>query len=149
MTQIDPQKEKILGIVVLNVKELMFVFRRIWQDFGPFPLIGCDSEGLAWHLNEKDPKIKSEQLTLSTAGFVITQSPENPISVASLVLTIEDEIEAKLNQLKESGFNSKNSFGIALSSCMRGYDGDDINHEHIEAKDEIQKKECRLFHEIF
>ena len=51
ITKIDPQKTKIKGIVVLNVKELMHVFRRIWQDFGPFPMIGCDSEGLSWNFS--------------------------------------------------------------------------------------------------
>ena len=51
MTGINPEKEKVLAIVVLNVRELMHIFRRIWQDFGPFPLIGCDSEGLVWHFN--------------------------------------------------------------------------------------------------
>ena len=40
-----------LAIVVLNVRELMHIFRRVWQDFGPFPLIGCDSEGLVWHFD--------------------------------------------------------------------------------------------------
>ena len=46
--------------MVLNVRELMHIFRRVWQDFGPFPLIGCDSECLAWHItgdnNLKAPK---------------------------------------------------------------------------------------------
>ena len=55
----------------------------------------------------------------------------------------------KLNQLKEVGFNPENSWGIALSSCMRGYDGDDnITQEHVAAKNAIQKKECKIFHEI-
>ena len=40
ITGVDPENTKIKGIVVFNVKELMHVFRRIWQDFGPFPLIG-------------------------------------------------------------------------------------------------------------
>ena len=40
ITGIDPENTKIKGIVVFNVKELMPIFRRIWQDFGPFPLIG-------------------------------------------------------------------------------------------------------------
>ena len=40
--------------MVLNVRELMHIFRRVWQDFGPFPLIGCDSECLAWHITGDD-----------------------------------------------------------------------------------------------
>ena len=41
-------------MMVLNVRELMHIFRRVWQDFGPFPLIGCDSECLAWHITGDD-----------------------------------------------------------------------------------------------
>jgi hypothetical protein len=35
-----------------------------------------------------------------------------------------------------------------LSSCIRGYDGDDISHEHIEQKNRIQDLECKIFKEI-
>ena len=35
-----------------------------------------------------------------------------------------------------------------LSSCMRGYDGDDISHAHIEQKNRIQDLECQVFREI-
>ena len=66
-----------LAIVVLNVRELMHIFRRIWQDFGPFPLIGCDSEGLVWHFNhEKNIEYKRHEL-ISTSGFVITADQGN------------------------------------------------------------------------
>ena len=55
------------------------------------------------------------------------------------MLGAQDNIELKLNQLKEVGFNPENSWGIALSSCMRGYDGDDnITQEHVATKNAIQ-----------
>ena len=55
----------------------MHIFRRIWQDFGPFPLIGCDSEGLVWHFNyEKNIQYKRDEL-ISTSGFVITADQGN------------------------------------------------------------------------
>ena len=77
MTGINPEQEKVLAIVVLNVRELMHIFRRIWQDFGPFPLIGCDSEGLVWHFNhEKNVQYKRHEL-ISTSGFVITADQGN------------------------------------------------------------------------
>ena len=77
MTGINPEQEKVLAIVVLNVRELMHIFRRIWQDFGPFPLIGCDSEGLVWHFNyEKNIQYKRHEL-ISTSGFVITADQGN------------------------------------------------------------------------
>jgi hypothetical protein len=44
--------------------------------------------------------------------------------------------------------SSKRSWGVMLSSCMRGYDGDDISHEHIEQKNRIQELECQIFKEI-
>ena len=52
VTGVDPELQKVIAVMVLNVRELMHIFRRIWQDFGPFPLIGCDSEGLVWHLSD-------------------------------------------------------------------------------------------------
>ena len=77
VTGINPEEEKVLAIVVLNVRELMHIFRRIWQDFGPFPLIGCDSEGLVWHFNyEKNIQYKRHEL-ISTSGFVITADQGN------------------------------------------------------------------------
>ena len=152
ITGVDPYKCKIVAMVVLNVKELMHIFRRIWQEFGPFPLIGCDSEGLSYIVNQRDPYVKREEITLCTSGFIITESNDITcdfrMEAASLVLSTGDIIEDKLKKLKEAGFKPENSWGIALSSCMRGYDGDDITNEHIEAKDKIQKKECGLFHEI-
>ncbi len=148
VTGVDPEVDKILALVCLNVRDLMHIFRRIWQDYGPFPIIGCDSEGLAWHLRDKDPKILQAELTMSTSGFVITENKDYPMSVASLVFSVQDDVESKLKQLKDAGSHSQNSWGIALSSCMRGYDGDDITNEHIEAKDAIQKRECQLFHDI-
>ena len=90
----------------------------------------------------------SFQLTSSTSGFVITEDKESPLNVASVVLNAQDKIETKLNQLKDIGFNPQNSWGVALSSSLRGYEGDDITPQHIEAKNVIQKKECKLFHEI-
>ena len=57
LTKVDPEKTKIKGIVVLNARESINIFRRIWQDFGPFPMIGCDSEGLTWNFTDGcDPK---------------------------------------------------------------------------------------------
>jgi hypothetical protein len=44
--------------------------------------------------------------------------------------------------------SGKRSWGVMLSSCMRGYDGDDISHEHIEQKNRIQDLECKIFKEI-
>ena len=44
--------------------------------------------------------------------------------------------------------SSSRSWGVMLSSCIRGYDGDDINQEHIEAKNRIQNLECQIFKEI-
>lgn len=148
VTGVNPEADKILAIVVFNVRELMHIFRRIWQDFGPFPMIGCDSEGLAWYLHEKDPKIIGNELALSTAGFIVLQDKDFKTSTASIVLSIGDKMEAKIDQLKQAGFNPSNSWGLALSTSMRGYDGDDITDEHIEAKDVIQRQECRLFHQI-
>ena len=52
VTGVGPELQKVIAVMVLNVRELMHIFRRIWQDFGPFPLIGCDSEGLVWHLSD-------------------------------------------------------------------------------------------------
>ena len=148
MTGIDPEVQKIEAIVVLNVRDLIHAFRRVWQDYGPFPLIGCDSEGIARYLNQKDLCVKKEELNRTTCGFVIVADPENPLRCASVVLQVEDDYEKKISDLQSAGFVAKESWGIALSSCLRGYDGDDITNQIIEEKDEIQKRECKLFHSI-
>ena len=150
MTGIDPEVQKIEAIVVLNVRDLIHAFRRVWQDYGPFPLIGCDSEGLARYLNQKpDLCVKKEELNRTTCGFVIVADPENPLRCASVVLQVDDDYEKKIIDLQIAGFrNPKESWGIALSSCLRGYDGDDITNQTIEEKDKIQKRECKLFHSI-
>ena len=148
MTGIDPEVQKIKAIVVLNAKDLIHVFRSVWQDYGPFPLIGCDSEGLVNYLHQKDLFVKKEELNSTTCGIVIVEDPETPLKCASVVLKVNDDYEKKINDLQSAGFVPNKSWGIALSSCLRGYDGDDITNEIIEGKDEIQKRECQLFHSI-
>ena len=38
----------------MNEKRPKFVHRQVVQDFGPFPIIGCDSESLCWLFNDGD-----------------------------------------------------------------------------------------------
>ena len=148
VTGIDPEMQKIKAIVVLNSKDLIHVFRRIWQDFGPFPLIGCDSEGIAGYFDQKDLHVKKEDLNRSTCGLVILDDPANLVKCASIVLEANDDSQRKISDLKNEGFLPHKSWGIALSTCLRGYAGDDITPEIIEAKNDLHIHECELFHSI-
>jgi hypothetical protein len=116
----------------VHTKKLYYLF---------FPVY---SEGLTWHLNDghqlEDLHLNDTDYTLSTTGFVITGDSEDKIiRAASLVLTIDDNLEAKMATLTQSGFTPKNSWGIALTSFMRGYDGDDITPEHLEERNKIHR----------
>ena len=42
-------------MVVFNVCEMIHVVRQVLQDFGPFPIIGCDSESLCWLFKNTQP----------------------------------------------------------------------------------------------
>ena len=48
ITGVDPRCRRIRAVVVFNVCEMIHVLRQVLQDFGPFPIIGCDSESLSW-----------------------------------------------------------------------------------------------------
>ncbi len=48
ITGVDSRCRRIRAVVVFNVCEMIHVLRQVLQDFGPFPIIGCDSESLSW-----------------------------------------------------------------------------------------------------
>ena len=75
----------------------------------------------------------------------------NRFQVASMILSSdkEEEIEAKMSQLTDEEYQPNNSWGIALTSCMRGYEGDDIMPEHVEKRNQLQKAECRYISRLF
>ncbi len=150
VTGIDPESTKIEGLVVFNIYQLAPMFGEIWKQFGPFPFIASGSEGLTSVVDEDTTASSlSEEVNLrSTSGFVITSSRNENYKVASLILTSdkETELEAKLGLLTKAGFSPKNSFGIALTSCMRGYEGFDILPEHVDKRNEIQRAECRYMY---
>ena len=150
VTGIDPEVQKIKAIVVLNSKDLIHVFRRVWQDFGPFPMIGCDSEGIARYFDQKDLFVKKEDLDRSTCGFVVLDDDENSTAVkcASIVLEADDDAQKKISELKDQRFVPHKSWGIVLSTCLRGYAGDDVTCDIISNRNDLHMQECELFHSI-
>jgi hypothetical protein len=55
-----------------------------------------------------------------------------------LQVTHENDWLTPWFQVDAAMASRKRSWGVMLSSCMRGYDGDDISHEHIDQKNKIQ-----------
>jgi hypothetical protein len=59
ITGVDPRTTPIRAVVVFNVCEMIHVLRQVLQDFGPFPIIGCDSESLCWLFKNTDSVVTS------------------------------------------------------------------------------------------
>ena len=144
---VDPAQETILGMVVFNIGDLAHMIRQVVQEYGPFPLIGCDSEGLAWSFNGR-PDInlgKRDDYKTCTSGFIITGDGRNVVKTASVVLdmsvTTEAQIRQTLQPVKDKGLTGRGSFAVLLSSCVRGYDGEDINGDVIQRKNNIHSLE--------
>ncbi len=59
ITGVDPRTTPIRAVVVFNVCEMIHVLRQVLQDFGPFPIIGCDSESLCWLFKNNESAVTS------------------------------------------------------------------------------------------
>ena len=92
-------------------------------------------------------RIDHNDYLTSTSGFVITDNEDN-FDTASIVLDINSDPKVQVQSLIQAGFNPTSSWGIALTSSLRGYDGEDITAEHIKIKDNLQEIECSLFHSV-
>ena len=149
ITKIDPERVKIKAIVAINLKWYYLpYFKRVWQDFGPFPFIGCENEGINWGIGNEDFAVGIEDYLSSISGLVIIDDPDHCIRTASLVLSVDDDIDEKIGEFKDLGFSPESSWGFALTGSLRGYNGDDFANEHVPARDELQRRECKLFHSV-
>ena len=64
---------------------------------------------------------QSDFLT-STSGFLITDdSGQEKVQTASIILDVNSNPKEQVQKLIQSGFEPKSSWGIALSSSLRGF----------------------------
>ena len=91
----------------------------------PFSYIGCDSEGLTWNFMDESMMnlglLNQNDFLTSTSGFIITDdSGQEKVQTASIILDVNSDPSEQVQKLIQSGFEPKSSWGIALSSSLRG-----------------------------
>jgi len=147
--------DEIKGLIVFNTGDFATIVKSVMKESDKFPILLAESEGLTC-LASKYSNSKLSSVTPSsfhmfsshTTGLIFSGAN---IDVSSVVLDT-NIVTASLikKKLKLLGRDEKKaSFAIMITTCMRGYDGLDINREHVEMRNKLQQLEVSIFKELF